>query len=98
MGLAMPLVIIWAVATLIGFSLGAIIPESWSLTFVIPLMFLALLVPAVKDRSYLIAAIVSAIVALLAVDLPHNLGLMLATVAGIIVGFVLSSKDKESQR
>lgn len=93
LGLALPIGIVWLVATLIGYFVGAIIPESWSLTFVIPLMFLALLVPAVKGRSYLIAAVVSAVVIMLTNHLPHNLGLLIATFAGIATGFILGERE-----
>ncbi len=93
MGLASTIACVWLVATMIGYFLGAIIPDSWSLTFVIPLMFLALLVPSVKDRAYLIAALVSAVVIMFTVDLPNNIGLIIATFAGIVTGFILGEKE-----
>lgn len=93
LGLGITIGSVWMIATMVGYFLGAIIPASWSLSFVIPLMFLALLVPSIKDRSYLIAALVSAIVIMLTVDLPNNLGLIIATIAGITTGFLLSKPD-----
>ncbi len=92
-GLGVTIGSVWLVASMIGYFLGAIIPDSWSLTFVIPLMFLALLVPSVKDRSYLIAALVSAIVIMFTVDLPNNIGLIIATIAGIATGFMLGKEQ-----
>ena len=88
-GMAVPIWWTWMAATAIGFFVGAIIPSSWSLTFVIPLMFLALLVPAIKGLPYFAAALVSAIVVLLAIDLPNNLGFILATFSGIATGTLL---------
>ncbi len=89
MGLATPIILIWTSATLCGYALGPIIPESWGLSFVIPLMFLALLVPAIKNRAYLAAALVSTVIALAAHSLPNNLGMIAATFGAITVGLLL---------
>lgn len=88
-GMAVPIWWTWMGATVVGFFVGAIIPSSWSLNFVIPLMFLALLVPAIKGFPYLAAAVVSTAVALLAVDLPNNMGFILAILSGIATGTIL---------
>ncbi|MEM7117943.1 MAG: AzlC family ABC transporter permease [Chloroflexota bacterium] len=93
LGLAIPIAIVWFIATLVGYYLGAVIPESWSLNFVVPLMFLAFVVPAIKDWSYFAAAVTAAFVAVATTDLPNNLGLIAATLAGITVGFVLGGQE-----
>ncbi len=93
LGLATPIIIVWTTATMAGYMLGPIIPESWGLSFVIPLMFLALLVPAIKNRAYLVAALVSAAVALAANSLPNNLGMIAATVSAIAVGLLLDRSE-----
>ena len=95
-GLGIPIVFVWSTATLIGYCLGAIVPESWSLSFFIPLMFIVVLVPAIKGWPYLVAALVSATVAFLANGLPHNLGLIVAALCGIAVGYVLDGGADEA--
>lgn len=93
LGLGVPIGTVWIAATAVGYFLGAVVPSSWSLNFVIPLMFLALTVPAIRGRSYLAAALIAAVVALLAIDLPHNLGLIVATLCGIVTGALLGRNE-----
>ena len=83
----------WLTAVVVGFFVGAVIPESWSLGFIVPIMFLGLLVPAIKSWPYLAAALVAATVALLAVDMPHNLGLVTAILSGMVTGAVLERES-----
>jgi len=86
LGAALTLWVTWQITTTAGFVLGASVPESWSLEFAIPLVFLALLVVAVKDRPGLVAAVTGGLVALVAIGLPYHLGLMAGALAGIAAG------------
>ena len=82
---------VWACfngTTVLGAYLGAIIPTEWDLGFAIPLTFIAVVVPAIKDRPSVLAAMAAGLVALLAVPLPYNLGLMAGAVSGIAVGYL----------
>lgn len=88
LGAALTLWITWQISTAIGAFLGTSIPESWSLDFAIPLVFIALLVPAVRGRSDATAAAVAGALAVLLVGLPFNLGLPLAATTGIIAGIL----------
>ncbi|MEJ2630515.1 MAG: AzlC family ABC transporter permease [Acidihalobacter sp.] len=76
----------WQPGTAAGILLGSTIPASWSLDFAIPLTFMALLIPGLRDRPTLVAALVGGGVAVLAAGLPFNLGLVLAAVSGIAAG------------
>lgn len=78
----------WQLASAIGAVLGAQVPESWSLDFAIPMVFLVLLILAVKDRPGLVAAVVGGAAALVGRDLALNLGLVVATASGIVAGLV----------
>src|SRR5512144_2711492 len=55
----------WQTATAVGIFLGAAIPESWSLDFALPLTFIAMVVPVLKNRAAIAAALSAGIVALL---------------------------------
>ncbi|HET9110133.1 MAG TPA: AzlC family ABC transporter permease, partial [Ktedonobacterales bacterium] len=76
----------WQISTLIGILIGARIPASWSLDFAATLTFIALLVPLLRDRAVIGAAVVAAVVAALTVGAPLKLGLASAAVAGIAAG------------
>ena len=86
LGTAIPLWIVWQVATVVGAVGGASVPESVPLEFAVPLAFLAVLVPALKGRSTMTAALVGGGVALALTWLPFNLGLLAGATAGIVCG------------
>ena len=87
-GAGLSLWITWQISTTTGMLLGSAVPESWSLEFAIPLTFLALLVLAIRDKPGLVAAEVGGAVAVAAVPLPYNLGLLVGAVAGVVAGVV----------
>src|SRR5689334_3238715 len=87
----------WQASTAVGIFLGAAIPESWSLDFALPLTFIAMVVPVLKNRTAVAAALSAGIVALLAYTLPYKVGLILAAFVGIIVGTVLEKEQGDDQ-
>jgi len=82
----------WQVSTALGIFLGSAIPESWSLDFALPLTFIAMVVPVLKNRPAIAAAISAGVVALVADSLPYRLGLILAALVGISVGTYLEGR------
>lgn len=89
LGSALTLYAFWQAAVIAGIVAGAQVPASWSLDFAVVLTFIALLVPAVRTRADLAAAIVAAAVALVTAGLPYRLALVVASVAGIGVGLAI---------
>jgi len=82
----------WQLTTAIGIFVGARFPENWPLSFALPLTFIALVVPALKDRASIAAAAVAAVVGLLASGLPYKTGLVAAALIGIAVGLLAEGK------
>ncbi|MGC4012353.1 MAG: AzlC family ABC transporter permease [Pseudomonas sp.] len=97
-GTAVAMWLAWELSVLAGVLLGAGVPSSWSLSFAIPLSFLALLVPAIRNRASLASAVVSGSVAVLAIDLPYNLGLVTASIVGIVVGVSISNVRRRAEQ
>ncbi len=95
-GAACTMWLTWQLAVMAGVFLGAEIPASWSLNFAIPLVFLALLVPSVRGSASLCAACIGGLVAVLAVDMAYNLGLLLGALCGITTGLVV--EDYQTKR
>jgi 4-azaleucine resistance transporter AzlC len=89
LGAAGSIWIAWQVATVAGVLLGTGVPSSWGLAFAAPLVFLALLVPAVGDRPSAAAAVVGGGVALLARNVPSDAGLLIGGVAGVAAGLAV---------
>jgi len=86
----------WNLSVMAGVFLGGSIPESWSLGFAIPLSFLALLVPGIRNLPALVAALVGGGIAVAAVHLPYNLGLVTASIGGVIAGVTAEGLRKKS--
>lgn len=93
--------VMWAgfnASTVLGAYTGALIPAQWNLDFAIPLTFIALVIPAMKDGPALLAGTAAGVTACLAAGLPFNLGLMLAACAGIAAGALLDTRTAGQRR
>jgi 4-azaleucine resistance transporter AzlC len=86
----------WQLSTAAGIFLGGHIPASWSLDFTSTLTFIALVVPALKDRMSVASALAAGLTALLAFALPLKLGIALAALVGIAVGLTLETRKEPS--
>ncbi len=79
---------IWQLATLAGILAGQIIPASWQLDFVVPLCFIAVLVPLLRDRVSILVFTVATI-AVIALDaMPLRLSMVCGGLLGIAAGVV----------
>lgn len=76
----------WQLSTWFGIFVGSQIPTNWSLDFTLALTFIALLIPMITDRPSVVAAITAGLVALATVSFPYRLGLITATIAGLLAG------------
>jgi 4-azaleucine resistance transporter AzlC len=85
----------WQLSTLAGILLGARIPESWSLDFALPLTFLAILVPQLKDRPSIASALVAGGLSVALISMPLKLGLMAAIIAGVAAGALLEVLSRQ---
>jgi len=83
----------WQVSTALGIFLGTAIPAEWPLDFALPLTFIAMVVPILKNRPMIASALSAGVVALLAYGLPYKLGIILAALMGILVGTILESRQ-----
>lgn len=96
LGAALLMYLNWQICTVVGLTLGGLIPDatSWGLDFAMSVTFIGMVIPYLKNRSMLIAVVVSGVMALLTQNLPHQSGLIVAAMAGIIAG-MLSKKTKQ---
>ncbi len=82
----------WWIGTAVGVLLGGDIPDGWQIGFAVPLMFTALLVPTLRNRPTITAAIVGAGVTVGTTWLPDGVNIMLGAVAGIAVGTLVAER------
>ena len=78
----------WQVATLAGILVGKVIPASWQLDFVVPLCFLAVLAPLLRDRVTLLVVVVAGAAAVALDNMPMRLSLICGGLIGIAAGVV----------
>ena len=88
----------WQAASMAGVFLGAWASEGWSLDFVLPLIFIALVVPAIKGRTTGAAALSAGVAAIFAATLPLNLGLIAAALVGVVGGLIAESLIERRKR
>jgi predicted branched-subunit amino acid permease len=88
LGAGMALYLCWQVTNMIGFFAGNVIPAAWSLEFAVPLCFLALVAPLLRDMPTILAAVVAGIAVVALGGLPMKLNLIAAGVIGIAVGTI----------
>jgi predicted branched-subunit amino acid permease len=94
LGIGLTLYAVWQASVIAGAVAGAQVPAAWSLDFVVTLTFLVLLVPALRTRADLAAAVVAGAVALLAAGLPYKLSLVVASLVGIGAGFAVEWRHR----
>jgi 4-azaleucine resistance transporter AzlC len=90
-GAGLSLWIVWQITTVLGALAQAGIPDALGLEFAVPLVFLALLVPAMEDGPTTVAGLLGGTIAVVAAGLPLNLGLLAGATAGIAAGLASES-------
>jgi predicted branched-subunit amino acid permease len=88
LGSGMTLWVAWQMSTLVGVIAGTNIPESWSLSFAIPLTFIALVAPSIRRRADLVACLVAAALSLICQPLPWRSWIIISALGGIAAGWV----------
>ena len=86
LGSGLALWVCWQASTAAGIFLGAQVPPAWGLDFTLALTFIAIAVPAIKDKPSLLSALSAGVTALLTWHLPYKLGLIASALIGIGVG------------
>lgn len=86
LGAGVTLWMTWQASTAVGVFAAGGVPRGWSLDFAIPLVFMVLLVPSLRNRAHILAALVGGIVAVAAADIPLKLGIVTGALSGILAG------------
>ncbi len=96
LGAAIFMYLNWQVCTIIGLTLGNLIPNArnWGLDFAMSVTFIGMVIPYVKNKPMVVTVIVSGIMALLTRNLPYQSGLIVAATVGIVAGMVAKRVSK----
>jgi len=81
----------WVLCTALGIALGELFPDmtDWGLDFAMSVTFIGMVVPYLKSKPMWAAVIVSGVIAMATIGMPHKLGLMVAALCGISTGLSL---------
>jgi predicted branched-subunit amino acid permease len=88
----------WQVGSVAGILLASQIPENWGVGFAGTLALLPILIPLIVNSAAFAGVVVAGTVAVVAVDLPYRLGLLLALIIGMIAAMAVDTvldKNKE---
>ncbi|WP_137818435.1 AzlC family ABC transporter permease [Pseudomonas sp. 2FG] len=93
-GVALSLYLCWISSSLLGVLFGQAMPSlaGWGLDFAMLATFIGIVVPMLRNRPQVAAALMAGAVAVLTHAWPYKLGLMAAALAGIAVGIWLERR------
>ncbi len=97
LGASVAMYVNWQIWCALGLVLGSRIPDagSWGLDFAMPVSFIGMTIPFVKNRASVVCVFTAAAVSLLTGALPYKLGLVAAALAGVLAALVA---DRHSAR
>ncbi|WP_305842590.1 AzlC family ABC transporter permease [Photobacterium leiognathi] len=91
----------WVVADFCGAVIGSSFPHiaDYGLDFAMVAAFIAIVIPQVKSRECIVAAVVATVTGILLSGLPFSLGLVVAAIVGVYAGYRmdLSTERMESE-
>lgn len=96
LGVALFMYVNWQLSTWIGLTVGQLIPNAanWGLDFAMSVTFIGMIIPYVINHPMQVAVLVAGIVSLLVHGLPHQLGLIVAAITGIVAGVLVEQIKK----
>ena len=88
LGTGITLFFSWQISTLIGVLLGGDLPQFLDLQFIIPLTFIAIIIPMIKSISTFLVVIASAFSGLILKSLDINFWIIVSGMIGVVTGMV----------
>lgn len=82
----------WQISTAVGIFLGTTVPAEWGLDFSMTLIFIAIVVPYLKEKASWATAGSALLLSLLFFQLPFKLGLIIASFGAIAIGLWMERK------
>lgn len=98
LGASVCMMICWHTSMLAGYIFGNFAPASLSLDYAVPLSFVALVIPTMKNKTYFFIAAFSSVVSLLLHSLPFKLGLIGTAILSIGLAALLTRKKLNHDR
>lgn len=90
------LILFWQTGSMIGFFAGDVLPFKEHLDFLVPLAFIGIFGPKLKDKTNLLVFFLAVALSVAFYHLPFNLGLMASSLTAMGIGVAL--KKRRSRR
>lgn len=97
-GAAAAMCLPWAIASVVGATVGQAIPDSIALDFVIPITFLAMIAPMLRTWAHRAAALIAVTAALGLAWMPAGTGLLIAAPLGMAAGALIETWQERRAR
>jgi len=102
LGSALSLYVNWQIFTWIGIIAASTVDQAQlanlGLDFAMTVTFIDMLIPSIKNRPILAAAVVGAVVSVLLYNQPNRIGLIIAAICGVAAGVMAESLQKETSK
>lgn len=96
LGTAACMALTWHLSVIAGYIFGNFAPASLALDYAVPLSFVALVIPTLKNKRYVAVAAFSSFVSILLNPLPFRTGLIVTALLAIGFAVVITRKRSES--
>lgn len=80
---------VWQAGALVAIVFGSYIPAQWGIGFAGTLALVALIVPAIKDKTALISALAAALTCAVTINLPYRLTIVCSVFAGVFAALLM---------
>lgn len=90
----------WVLANFMGAMFGSSFPDiqKYGLDFAMVAAFIAIVVPQVKSQACMVAALVASMSGVLLVILPCSLGIVIASLLGVLAGLAVDLSEERRQK
>ena len=95
LGTGITLFLSWQISTLTGVLLGGDLPQFLDLQFIIPLTFIAIIIPMIRSISTFLVVISSAFCGLIFKNLDISFWIIISGFIGVLVGIASNKLDKK---
>ncbi len=102
LGSALSMYIVWQISTLVGIIAASAVDSeqlaNLGLDFTLVATFIGMLIPSIKNRPLLVAAVVGGVVAVLTYSMPNQIGLIIAAICGVTAGVIAESLQPDEKQ
>ena len=97
LGMAITNWVIWQLGVTTAIVFGSYIPDAWGIGFAGTLALIALIVPAVQNKTALVSALAAAAACILTINFPYRLSIVCSVAAGVGAAILMDKTYKESK-